>query len=303
MVQVVDWFPLLEAASVAPDEVSRLALLIRGFPLAGRLAAIALLALLCHGLVRAIRYVGEWLVAPPQGAPLSRELLALRKPKFVTLTGLVVSAATFTIYFMALGFVLRETTAITLGQYMATATVVGLAVGFGTQGLVQDVVTGLTLIFSDALDVQDVVEVAGHIGRVEHIGLRFTILTNFVGQTVAVPNRAIAVIGRYRRGYARCFVDVQLAPGLDEGEMIAEVGRIARAFRAQHPAALLGEPRVHAVQETTPDGWRYVRTRFRVWPGQQALVESSYRPRLIAALKERDPAFQDWMLNVTYRSQ
>jgi moderate conductance mechanosensitive channel len=212
-----------------------------------------------------------------------------------------VSALTFAIYFVALGFVLGELTPITVGQYLASATVIGLAVGFGTQGLVQDVVTGLTLIFSDALDIGTVVEVSGQVGRIEKIGLRFTTLTNFVGQTVYIPNRNIAVIGRYRVGYARVYLDVQLPDGLDEAAAGAEIDRIARAFRAQHPAVIVGEPRTHPVQHAGDTGWRYIRTRFRIWPGQQTLIETALRQRTIAAMRELDPAFADWMVTVTYR--
>jgi len=56
--------------------------------------------------------------------------------KVATVTGLLVSALTFGIYFLALGFALRRLTPITLGQFFATATVLGLAVGFGTQRII-----------------------------------------------------------------------------------------------------------------------------------------------------------------------
>jgi moderate conductance mechanosensitive channel len=286
-----------------PEEVSRVALWVRSLPPFTRIAAILVLALLGHALVRAIRTVGEWIVTPQQSPRLTRDLIQRRKPKFATVTGLVVSAGTFVIYFVAIGFALRELTDITLGQYFASATVIGLAVGFGTQGLVQDVVTGLTLIFSNVLDIGDLIEVSGQIGRIETIGLRFTTLTNFMGQTVVIPNRNIGVIGRYRTGYARAFLDVQIPAGVDEARVTEVVERIARGFRAQHGAVIVGDPRLHVVQSAGDDGWRYLRTRFRIWPGQQSLVETALRQRTIAAMKELDPAFADWMVTVTYRAQ
>jgi moderate conductance mechanosensitive channel len=286
-----------------PEEVSRIALWVRSLPPGARVAAIIGLALAGHALVRVIRKVGEWIVTPAESPALTRELIARRKPKFATVTGLVVSAATFVIYFVAVGFALRELTTITLGQYFASATVIGLAVGFGTQGLVQDVVTGLTLIFSNVLDIGDLIEVSGQTGRVEKIGLRFTTLNNFMGQTVVIPNRNIGVIGRFRTGYARAFVDVQIPAGVDATEVSATIERIARGFRAQHGAVIVGDPRLHAVQQTGEDGWAFLRTRFRIWPGQQALVEGALRQRIIAAMRERDPSFADWMVTVTYRAQ
>src|SRR5690606_11436171 len=163
------------------------------------------------------------------------------------LAGLIVSSLIFVIYFVALGYLLKELTPITLGQYLATASVVGLAVAFGTQGLVQDVVTGLTLIFTGTLEPGDIVEIAGQTGRVEQIGLRFTTFTTFVDQTIYLPNRNIGTIGRYRAGYARAFLDVQVPDGIDESEVAEALTRVAAAFREQHTAAIIGEPRVHAV--------------------------------------------------------
>src|SRR5687767_4431636 len=91
------------------------------------------------------------------------------------------------------------------------ASVLGLAIGFGSQGLVQDVVTGLTLIFSDLIDVGDLVEVSGQTGVVRGVTMRFVELENALGGTVFVPNRTISSVINYPRGYVRCFVDVTLA--------------------------------------------------------------------------------------------
>src|SRR5690606_31536312 len=146
-----------------------------------------------------------------------------QKPKFITLTGLVASALTFIIYSVALGFILHVfgvNSQKFLTTYLATASVIGLAVGFGSQGLVQDVVTGLTLIFSDTLDVGDMIEVSGQVGRVERVGLRFTRLTNFLNQQVFVPNRTIMSIVRFPRGGVPAYADVQIPERSDRAEVV-----------------------------------------------------------------------------------
>lgn len=274
---------------------------IRALPLAWRIGAIGAVTLLAHGIVLALRRLGGWVLTPADSPAVAKKLLERRNPKTATLTGLAVSGLTFLIYFLALGFVLRELTPITLGQYLASATVIGLAVGFGTQGLVQDIITGLTLIFSNTLAVGDLAEVAGQTGRVERIGLRFTTLTSFVGQTVYVPNRTIGTIGRYRAGFARAFLDVQLPEGVEEEEATALLARLATAFRAQHHAVIVAEPRVHTVQEAGKAGWRYLRIRFRIWPGQHGLIDGPFRQRVTAKMRELDPEFRDWMVTVTHR--
>src|SRR5208337_2745651 len=106
------------------------------------------------------------------------------------------------VYFIAIGFILQEF-GVSLTAYLASASVVGLAISFGSQGLVQDVVIGLTLIFSDAMEAGDLVEISGAttvIGRVEEIGLRFTKLVNFYSQEIFIPNRTIANVSRFPHG-------------------------------------------------------------------------------------------------------
>jgi moderate conductance mechanosensitive channel len=265
-----------------------------------RVPAILFLALAAHLLVRALKEVGQWVMTPAGSPRVAKDLFERRHPRVATITSLVVSAATFSIYFLAVGLALREVGA-DLRTYFATATVVGLAVGFGSQGLVQDVVSGLTLIFSDAFDIGDMVELSGQIGRVEKMGLRFTTLVNLHGQTVYVPNRNITVVGRYRRGAIRAYLDVQLPDSVPEEQAVGLVVSIARAARAQHPALIVSEPEPLGVFGGGEGGWRYARIKFRLWPGQGALVETAVRQRIAAALRALDPAYADWMIAVTYR--
>jgi moderate conductance mechanosensitive channel len=265
-----------------------------------RIAAIVGVALGLHLLVGVVRRISEWIVTPATSPELARDLLERRRPRIATVTTLVVSGLTFIIYFTAVGLILREV-GVNLRTYFASATVIGLAVGFGSQGLVQDVVIGLTLIFSDAFDVGDVVEISGQVGRVEKVGLRFTTLSNFIGQTVYIPNRNIGVIGRFRRGAIRAFIDVQLPAGAAEPAVVAAIGRVMHGVRAQHPAVVLAEPELLGPVTAEPGGWRYLRVKLRVWPGQGPFVESAVRQRLLGEMRGLDAGYADWMVTVTYR--
>ncbi len=270
-------------------------------PPAVRIALIALIAVLAHHLLQGLRRGSEWILAPARVPGLAtRELVARSHPKIATVTSLVVSAVTFAIYFVALGLVLKEFH-VSLTAYLATASVLGLAIAFGSQGLVQDVVIGLTLVFSDAFDIGDMIEVSGQIGRVEQVGLRFTTLVNLHGQRVYVPNRTIGLVGRYRRGVIRAYVDVQIPHGFDEKEVTDQVERIARGLRSQHRAIVVADPEVSGIYDADPGGWRYLRVMFRLWPGQGSLIETNFRQRALAAMREYDPAYPDWMVTVTYR--
>jgi moderate conductance mechanosensitive channel len=266
-----------------------------------RVLAIAGVALLLHLAVRGLRRVGEWIVTPASSPTLTRELFERRQPRLATITTLFVSGATFSIYFVAIGLILAVFE-ISLTAYFASATVIGLAVAFGSQGLVQDVVIGITLVFSDAINVGDVVEISGQVGRVDRIGLRFTTLTNFQGQTVYIPNRNIGLIGRFRRGAVRVYVDVQLTTNAAEDDVARLVRRLANGLRAQHPAILLTPPDVTGPFDAAPGDWRYIRVKFRVWPGQGVFLEGAFRQRLLASLRQLDPEYADWMVTIAYRA-
>lgn len=228
-----------------------------------RILIILLLAVLAHFGVRALRALGQWILTP-RGDP--KDAFARRFPKGATIITIAVSALTFTFYFLAIGLIFKEF-GISLTAYLASASVIGLAVGFGSQGLVQDVVIGLTLIFTDVLDVGDMVDISGQTGRIERIGLRFTTLVNLLEQRVYVPNRNITQINRYRNGYVRAYVDVQLPEAVMPDEAVSRIPPIARGMRTQYEAIVLTEPEIMGVLTAEPGGWRFLRIKFRLWPG------------------------------------
>jgi small conductance mechanosensitive channel len=163
------------------------------------------------------------------------------------------------------------------------------------------VVIGLTLIFSDALNIEDIVELSGQIGKVENIGLRFTTLVNFHGQKIYVPNRNIGMISRFRRGAIRAYVDIQIPEGVDEKEVTEDVKSTALGLYSQHKSIILEQPELFGVKEAKAGNWRYLRVKFRLWPGQGALIETTFKQQVTALMKRRHPDYADWMVRVTYR--
>ncbi|WP_227935647.1 mechanosensitive ion channel family protein [Alkalihalobacillus deserti] len=94
---------------------------------------------------------------------------------------------------------------------IAGAGVVGLAIGFGAQGLVSDVVTGFFLLLEKQLDVDDYVTAGGVDGIVEQVGLRNTQIRGFDGTLHFVPNRAIGNVSNHSRGNMRALVDMSIS--------------------------------------------------------------------------------------------
>lgn len=274
-----------------------------GTSVQNRIVLILILAASVHLVVKVIRWISEWILfrTTRQKSPLG---FMTEKPKFVTVTRLIVSGVIFMIYFFALGLLLQEF-GVNLTAYLASASVIGLAISFGSQGLVQDIVIGLTLIFWDAMDVGDVVELWGTTnvtGRVEEIGLRFTKLRNFYNQEVFVPNRTIANVSRCPRGGIDAYAFPQIPHGADAGKAVEVLSGIAKGMRAQFSAIILEDPVIGAPTAAERGDWRYCEVSFRIWPGQGSLIEVTFRQQVVHAMRAFDPGYGEWQVPVTYRA-
>lgn len=255
-----------------------------------RIAILAALAVTVHLVVIIIR----------RGVKLMlHELPGWRFRKLRSIGTLATSTAVFTLYFLAIGMILREF-GVSLTAYLASASVLGLAIGFGSQGVVQDVVTGLTFIFSDLVDVGDLVEISGQTGVVRSITMRFVELQNALGASVFIPNRTINNVINYPRGYVRCIVDVTLR-GDEQTRQAAEEKALAlmQAAQEQFPGILMTAPSNEGRLRFS-SGKEIVRIKFRIWPNRGQPIEASYVQELGAELKRLDPDYQNWMIAVTY---
>lgn len=266
-----------------------------------RILLVVVLAVAAVFAVRAIRRLSQYLLTlKVDSSESSQAILTRRYPKFATILTICVSAVTFTIYFVAVGMILREFN-ISLTTYFASATVIGLAVGFGLQGFVQDVVIGLTLIFSDALTIGEMVKLGDEIGKVDSIGLRFTKLINLHGQRIIIPNRNIATISQFRGGCIRAYADIQLPPEIDEKAVLKEIQAIGKGMHAQHRSIILAAPEIFGINNIQDGPWRYLRVKFKLWPGQMKIIEETFKERVVQVLKKSDASYAAWMITVTYK--
>jgi len=266
-----------------------------------RILLVIILAVAAIFAVKTIRRLSQYLLTMKVDSnESSKEILTRRYPKAATIITILVSAVTFTIYFVAVGLVLREFK-ISLTTYFASATVIGLAVGFGLQGFVQDLVIGLTLIFSDALTIGEMVKLGDEIGKVESIGLRFTVLINLNGQRIMIPNRNIATISQFRGGCIRAYVDIQLPQEIDEKEMLQAIQAIALGMYHQHSSIILAIPEVFGIKDVKDGPWRYLRIKFKLWPGQINIIEETFKERVVQVLKKSYADYASWMITVTYK--
>ena len=100
---------------------------------------------------------------------------------------------------------------LSVASLIAGAGIVGLAIGFGAQGLVSDVVTGFFLLLEKQLDVNDYVTVGSLDGIVEAVGLRTTQIRSFDGTLNYIPNRDITTVSNHSRGNMRALVDIGIS--------------------------------------------------------------------------------------------
>ena len=271
----------------------------------GHVGIIIGLAIGVHLFVRFIRNFSERIITRSfeKKNPFG---FVTQQPKFITLTRLVVSTLTFVIYalmiYMILVLQFPTATDNTFKTYLTSAAVIGLALSFGLQGLVQDVVTGITIILSDTMDVGDTVDLMnGVIGRVERIGLRFTKVINFYNQEIFVPNRNIINVSRFPHGGILAYADIQIPVKADQNAVVETVQNVSKGIQAQFGAIILTEPvfgKVHA----TPGNWNYLRVQFKIWPGQNAILDTTFRMQMVNAMKAFDPNYSDWQVVTTYRA-
>ncbi|MDQ0482075.1 mechanosensitive ion channel family protein [Guptibacillus hwajinpoensis] len=139
-----------------------------------------------------------------------RSPLRLSERREATLIRLIENILTYVVYFISLVMILSEFE-VDVTTLIAGAGVVGLAVGFGAQNLVRDIITGFFIIFEKQFSVGDYVRISGVEGFVEEIGLRVTKIKSWTGELHILPNGNINQVTNYSIHNSIAVVDVSIA--------------------------------------------------------------------------------------------
>ena len=118
-----------------------------------------------------------------------------------------------------------------IGPVLAAAGIVGLAVGFGAQSLVKDVISGFFILLEDQIRVGDVVQIAGKGGLVEKINLKTTILRDLAGNVHYVPNGHIDVVTNMTKDFSRYVFDIGVAYRENVDEVIGVIKKVDEELR------------------------------------------------------------------------
>jgi moderate conductance mechanosensitive channel len=131
---------------------------------------------------------------------------------------------------------------------LAGAGVLGLAIGFGAQSLVKDVISGFFLIFDDAIGEGDIANVGGEAtGVIEAVGLRMTKVRAFDGQLWYIQNGEIRKVGSFTRGWTRAVVSVGLAYEQDVAKGLRVLQEVGDSWAAENPDIVLEPPEAQGV--------------------------------------------------------
>ncbi|MEA4882795.1 MAG: mechanosensitive ion channel family protein [Clostridia bacterium] len=178
--------------------------------------------------------------------------------RLLTLRTLMKSIIKYAVYFAGAIMILAEL-GVNTSSLIAGAGIAGVALGFGAQNLVRDMITGFFILFDDQFAVGDYVGIAGVSGTVEEIGLRVTRVRDFAGQLHIVPNGSIGLVTNFRGRSMRVMFDVQVDYSTDIGRAMALLNRAFKESRSSI-AGLVEGPTVLGVQSLGESG-----VALRVW--------------------------------------
>jgi moderate conductance mechanosensitive channel len=170
--------------------------------------------------------------------------LKLRARRVQTVGKLMKNTASYTLNFIAILLILGEFH-IQLAPLLAGAGVLGLAIGFGAQSLVKDVITGFFIILEDQFAVGDVVQTGAFKGTVEMIGLRATRLKSATGEIHVIPNGTINEVTNFSINPSTAIVDLTIPY---EDSLEDTMGVIRSSLMQIEDANLIGTPTLLGVQ-------------------------------------------------------
>jgi small conductance mechanosensitive channel len=261
------------------DVLARLAALLRidgelAARVGARIIGIWLLAWLAYRVVRLAARRIELAVDDGDDS-----VTTLRERRGKTISQLLRSVGRVVIIVIAL--LLSFNLFIDIGPILAGAGILGLAVSFGAQSLVKDVISGFFILFENQFAIGDVIEAAGKSGVVEKMTLRVVVLRDVEGAMHVIPNGEIKVVSNRTRGWSRAVVDVGVAYDEDIDRALAIVRDEAAQFSTDKGwgSQLDGPVEVPGV-ESLGDSAVLIRSLIRTQPGSQWNAAREFRRRI-----------------------
>jgi moderate conductance mechanosensitive channel len=204
-----------------------------------------------------------------------------------TLAGILTSLVTAVVGFIAVLMILREM-AIDVIPILTGAGIAGLAIGFGAQNLVRDVISGFFLILEDQVRIGDLARINGVAGSVEQINLRTIVLRDAEGAVQVFPNGTITALANLSKQFAYAVVEVKVAYAENMDRVIGtlrEVGASIEHDPSWSPLVLAPLDILGVI--SLDDGAATVRVRLKTLPLNQAKTANELRRRIMTTFVTR----------------
>ncbi|MDQ3325776.1 MAG: mechanosensitive ion channel family protein [Actinomycetota bacterium] len=195
--------------------------------------------------------------------------------------GSLLGSVSTVVIFAVVSFMVVAELGYNIAPLIASAGILGVAIGFGAQSLVSDFLSGVFMIFEDQYGVGDVIDIGDASGSVEAIGLRVTRLRDVNGTVWWVRNGEISRVGNMSQNWSRTVLDIPVAYGEDLGWIRETLGETARELHAdaKYEALILEEPEVWGVERWDADAV-IVRVVLKTAPLEQWNVARELRERI-----------------------
>ena len=213
---------------------------------------------------------------------VSAAVSARRAQRAMTIGSVLKSVITI-VLIAVFGTMMLSEIGVNIAPIIASAGIIGIALGFGAQSLVRDFLSGIFMIFEDQYGVGDVVDVGEATGTIEAVTLRVTRLRDLSGTVWYVPNGEILRVGNMSQNWARAVVDVSVGYAEDLARVKRVLAEVAHDLwdDEDFTAAIIEEPEVTGVETFTADAVS-IRVLIKTRPLEQWAVAREMRQRIKA---------------------
>lgn len=205
----------------------------------------------------------------------SDKISSIEEKRLDTLRKLFKSIVSYVLYFIAI-LTCLDMVGIKVTTILAGAGILSLAVAFGAQSVVQDLMSGLFIILENQYAVGEYVKIGQTLGKVEEIGMKTTKLSTYNGEVLVIPNGKISELINYSRRPQRASVEVGIAYEEDLDNAIAVLAQACAVINQRFTEALDEQAHVLGVTELA-DSAVIIRLTFTALDWQQAVIERELR--------------------------
>jgi len=247
-----------------------------------RLGHLLLVAVACVGLLLAVKLVTRAVRRAVDDG--NDDVTSDTERRAETLGSVLTNAARVLVVAFFLLMTLQEF-GVNIGPLVAGAGVAGVALGFGAQSLVKDVISGFFLLMENQFGVGDIISVdEKHTGTVERMTLRITQLRDAEGRAHFVPNGSIIRVVVLSKDFARALVDVEVDYGTDPDRAFEVLRQAGAKLHADWPDQVMEPLEVKGIETLSPSGF-IIRTFTKTAPGAQWEVARELRRRILLAFR------------------